>query len=154
MKNDKLPVTAAASSAEAFVAQIGFDCGDQEHCFALWVEGRVESGTLCASAEAMHGWLKALAVRFAGRPVAVAVESGSDAVWHAFNAYPWLTLYRLNPVTTARYRQAFAPSGAKDDLPDAHCLLEILRLHREQLRPVSLRSEEHTSELQSQSNLV
>lgn len=28
-------------------------------------------------------------------------------------------IYPINPITSARYRSAFTPSGAKDDLPDA-----------------------------------
>jgi transposase len=47
---------------------------------------------------------------------------------HAF-----LTLYPVNPVTLARYREAFAPSRAKDDPSDARLLAEILQLHREKL---------------------
>ena len=46
---------------------------------------------------------------------------------HGLLQYPWLTIYPVNPVTSARYRTAFTPSGDKDDLPDAHVLLEMVR---------------------------
>jgi transposase len=39
-------------------------------------------------------------------------------------------------VTSARYRKAFRPSGAKDDLPDAEVLLDLVRHHADKLRPL------------------
>jgi len=55
---------------------------------------------------------------------------------HLFGAYPWLTVYPIHPATSARYRAAFKPSGAKDDLPDALLLLELVRDLRHKLRPL------------------
>ena len=49
---------------------------------------------------------------------------------HAF-----ITLFPINPNQAAKYREAFAPSGAKDDPVDARLLMDLLRLHREQLKP-------------------
>ena len=49
-------------------------------------------------------------------------------------------LYPINPQSLARYRQAWAPSGAKDDPTDAALALEVLSKHRErltELRPQS-----------------
>jgi transposase len=37
-----------------------------------------------------------------------------------------------------RYRTAFTPSGAKDDLPDSRVLLELLMRHRDKLTPLTL----------------
>jgi hypothetical protein len=48
--------------------------------------------------------------------------------------YPWLTIYPINPITSARFRVAFTPSGAKDDQPDADVLLELVRDHAAKLR--------------------
>jgi hypothetical protein len=39
-------------------------------------------------------------------------------------------LYPVNPATTARYRQAFKTSRAKDDPSDAQICLELLLHHR------------------------
>ena len=49
--------------------------------------------------------------------------------------YEFLVLYPVNPKALARYREAFHPSGAKDDPTDAALLLDLLRKHRDQLRP-------------------
>ena len=49
---------------------------------------------------------------------------------------PWLTVFPIHPATSARIRKAFAPSGAKDDAPDAQVLLEVLIHHRSKLYPL------------------
>ena len=38
---------------------------------------------------------------------------------HALMQYEFLVLYPVNPKALARYREVFAPSGAKDDPTDA-----------------------------------
>lgn len=85
------------------------------------------------SAENLHAWLRSLAQRYGGRPVALAIEASRGAVIHALLQYPWLQIYPINPVTSARYRRAFSPSGASDDLPDARVLLELVREHAAKL---------------------
>jgi transposase len=121
------------------VAWIGLDWGDKEHAFALHDScGKSEAGTLTHSAENLHQWLKDLGERYGGRSVALAIEASRGAVVHALLEYPWLILYPINPITSARYRSAFTPSGAKDDLPDARVLLELLRLHTDKLRPLEM----------------
>jgi len=47
------------------------------------------------------------------------------------------TVYALNPVQVARYRQRHVSSGAKSDPGDAHTLAEVVRLDRAHHRPVA-----------------
>ena len=118
-------------------AWIGLDWGDQKHSFALQEPGgQVQTGTLEHSAENLHRWLKELEQRFGGRPVQLGIETSRGAVIAALLQYPWLEIYPINPVTSARYRSAFTPSGAKDDLPDALVCLELVRDHAAKLRPL------------------
>lgn len=113
------------------------DWGHQTHAFVLQDgSGPPEEGTLPHSAEALHAWLRNLEKRFGARPVALALEASRGAVIHALVQYPWLTIYPINPVTSARYRSAFTPSGASDDLPDARVLLDLARDHAAKLRPL------------------
>ena len=49
--------------------------------------------------------------------------------------YEFIVLYPVNPRALSSYREAFATSGAKDDLVDAGLLMEMVRLHRDKLRP-------------------
>lgn len=85
----------------------------------------------------MPGWSNS-ATAAGGRPVALALEAGRNALLHALLEHPWLTVYPVHPATSARFRKAFTPSGAKDDGPDAVVILTLLRLHRGQLQPLSL----------------
>ena len=48
--------------------------------------------------------------------------------------YDFLLLYPIPFKTLARYRDAFAPGGAKSDPGDAGLLLELVRVHRDRLR--------------------
>jgi transposase len=124
-----------------FAAYVGLDWGDQKHALA-WTAATVknapQTSTLVNSPEVLHAWLQELGQRFAGRPVALAVETSRGPLIHLFGAYPWLTVYPIHPATSARYRTAFKPSGAKDDLPDALLLLELVRDLRHKLRPLQL----------------
>lgn len=125
------------------VAWIGLDWGHHTHAFVLQAAGQAaEEGTLEHSAETLHTWLRGLEQRFGGRPVAIGLEAKRGAVIHALLQYPWLTLYPINPVTSAHYRKAFAPSGASDDLPDARVLLELVRDHAAKLHPLEPQDEQ------------
>lgn len=119
------------------VAWIGLDWGHKEHAFALQAAASpTEAGTLTHTAESLHAWLHDLEQRFGGRTIALAIEASRGAVIHALVQYSWLTIYPVNPVTSDRYRKAFTPSGASDDLPDARVLLELARDHAAKLRPL------------------
>lgn len=120
-----------------YAALIGLDWGDQAHAIALQDQGlsTPEKSTLPHSAESLQDWINALRARFGGRPVAIALEAKHAPVVHALMQVEFITLYPVNPKTSACYRQAFNPSGAKDDLPDADLLLDLLRVHRDQLTP-------------------
>jgi transposase len=48
--------------------------------------------------------------------------------------YAAVDLYPINPVTLSDYRNAFCPSGAKDDPTDAALLLDILERHPESVK--------------------
>jgi transposase len=66
----------------------------------------------------------------------LAIESSRGAVIHALWDRTWITVYPIHPRTSARYREAFAPSGAKDDQPDAQVLLALIERHRDRLKPL------------------
>jgi transposase len=118
-----------------YAALVALDWGDKTHTFA-WQKtgaGRIEQGTIEATPEALHAWLEKLRETCEGRPVALAVEAGRNALLHALLEHAWLTVYPVHPATSARFRRAFTPSGAKDDGPDALVILTLLRQHRSQL---------------------
>lgn len=120
-----------------FRALVGLDWGDTSHEVALWDEQRQTrtSERIEHTPAALRAWIAALHARFGGAPVAVAIEQSRGAVFDALSGYPFVTLYPVNPRSAARYREAFHPSLAKDDPTDAASLLDLLRKHRNELRP-------------------
>jgi transposase len=120
-----------------YAALIGLDWGDQAHALALQVQGltAIEKFNLPHSAESLQDWISGLRQRFGGRPIALALEAKHGPLIHALLHVEFITLYPINPKTSALYRQAFSPSGAKDDLPDADLLLNLLVVHRDKLTP-------------------
>ncbi len=119
------------------LAWIGLDWGDQSHAFVLEEPSGLRiSETITHSAENLHQWLKQQEQKYGGRPVSLAIEASRGPVIQVLLQYPWLTIYPINPFTSARYRTAFTPSGAKDDLPDAQVLVDLVRRHADKLRPL------------------
>lgn len=120
-----------------WAALIGFDWGDSKHAIAIRAGDQpVETLQLDHSAENLQGWLDQIEHRFAARPVAVAIEASRGAVVYAMMERPWLQIFPVHPATSTHQRRAFRPSGAKDDVPDAHVLLSLLEHHQDRLRPL------------------
>src|SRR6266581_2976890 len=125
-----------AQEQQEFGAYIGLDWADRTHVISLRGTdgGEVEHYQLVHKPEALAEWVSDLQRRFPGQRVAVALEQARGAVVHALMGYDFLVLYPVNPKTLAKYREAFSPSGAKDDPTDADLLLELVTLHRDKLR--------------------
>ena len=117
-------------------AYIGLDWGDQRHAVQMQpaAGGPVERLELDQRPDVLHAWVAQLRPRFHGRPIGIALEQRKGAVIHALMMYEFLVLYPVNPKAVARYREVFAPSGAKDDPTDAALLLDLLCTHRDKLR--------------------
>jgi transposase len=130
-------VTDQDVAAPELVACIGLDWGDERHAVHLQAAegGPVERVELEQKPDVLHAWVAQVRERFHGRPVGIAIEQRKGAVMHALMMYEFFVLYPVNPKALARYREAFRTSGAKDDPADAELLLDLLRKHRDQLRP-------------------
>ena len=122
---------------EEMATYVGLDWGDQQHTVQLQPAGGgpVEQLDLAQRPDVLHAWVAELRRRFDGRPVGIAIEQRRGAVVHALMQYEFLVLYPVNPKALARSREAFHPSGAKDDPTDAALLLDLVQTHRAQLRP-------------------
>lgn len=126
----------------SLAAVIGLDWADRHHDVSLQPAGAagtaaVERQRLPHTPEALAAWLEALRARFAGAPVGVAIETSRGPLVHALLGHPWVIVYPVNPRSLKRFREAFAPSGAKDDPTDADLLRELLAVHRARLRPLA-----------------
>lgn len=122
--------------ASEFAAFVGLDWADQAHVVSLQESAspKLERFSVEHKPEALAAWMSSLRKRFGGQKVAVALEQRRGALIHALMSYDFLVLYPINPDTVAKYRKAFASSGAKSDPMDADLLLELVRLHRDRLR--------------------
>jgi transposase len=67
--------------------------------------------------------------------VALCLEQPAVHLIAFLEAYEWITLYPLNPISLQKFREAFVTSRAKDDTRDAYYLAELLLTHHDQLKP-------------------
>lgn len=118
------------------VAWVGLDWADQRHEIRLQAADspRIEAFTVEQKPEALHAWIAQLRTRFPQGRIVLALEQSRGAVIYALMNYDCLLLYPVPPKGLARYREAFASSGAKSDPTDAGLLLELVRTHRDRLR--------------------
>ena len=124
-----------AEKPEEYAALIGLDWAAEKHDVCIWdaATGKSRHRVIEHTPEALADWLAELQACYPGQRLAVCLEQSRGALMYALMGHAFLDLYPINPVTLARYREAFAPSRAKDDPGDARLLSEILRLHREKL---------------------
>src|SRR5215510_9407407 len=122
----------------AFAAFIGLDWADAKHDICLQAAGaeRREFLVLEHRPEAIDAWVQTLRTRFHGQPVAVCLELNKGPIVSALRTYDFLVLFPVNPITVAKYREAFTPSRAKDDPTDAELQVELLLKHRDKLQPL------------------
>ena len=121
-----------------FAAFVAIDWADKKHVWALQAagSGSRESGEMMHTPEAVASWVATLSARFAGQPIAVALEQSQGALVFMLGTYGNLHLYPIHPRAAAQLRAALYPSGAKDDPVDADLLLDMLILHRKHIRPL------------------
>src|SRR6266511_3261537 len=125
-----------------FAAFVGLDWADAKHDVCLQAAGSKtrEFSVLAHTPETIDEWVSTLHKRFNGQPIAICLELNKGPIVYALRKYDFLVLFPVNPLTLARYREAFAPSHAKDDHTDAELPLELLLKHREKLTPLNPQS--------------
>jgi len=130
------------TSHDTFAAFVGIDWADAKHDICLQAAGTAtrECFQLDHTPEAIEAWVTTLRTRFSGQPVAVCLELTKGPLVSALRKYDFLVLFPINPLTLARYREAFTPSRAKDDPTDAELQLELLLTHRDKLQPLQPQS--------------
>src|SRR5262245_27066556 len=127
----------SAAPSPSFAAFVGIDWADAHHDIALQAAdaARVEVSRIEPTPELVRQWVATLETRFGGRPIAIALETSRGPLVQALLEAPFIVLYPVNPRSLQRFREAFSPNGAKDDVPDARLLLALVVKHREQLHP-------------------
>ena len=124
-----------SESGGSFAAYVGVDWADSKHDFCLQAadSDRREPGVVAHTPEAIVDWASGLRRRFAG-PIAVCLEIAKGPLINALQRYDFFVIFPVNPAMLAKYREAFTPSGAKDDPTDAELALELVLRHRDKLK--------------------
>src|SRR4030095_8319853 len=130
------------TSHNTFAAFVGIDWADAKHdgCLQATGSAKRECFQLAHTPEAIDAWVTTLRMRFDGQPVALCLELTKGPLVFALRTYDFLVLFPINPLTLARYREAFTPRRAKDDPTDAELQLELLLTHRDKLQPLNPQS--------------
>src|SRR4030095_9035939 len=127
---------------DEFWACIGIDWAEAKHDICLQAAGseKRECSTLDHQPDTINEWVSTLRTRFKGQPIAICLELTKGPLVSALRQHDFLVLFPVNPLTLARYREAFTPSQAKDDPTDAELQLELLLKHRDKLKPLQPQS--------------
>lgn len=112
---------------------IGLDWAQRAHTCALFGPDKKLQATVQVDAapEAFGAWLEKIERAHPQGRLVVAVERDDGAAVQMMRARARWSVVPINPVVLHRFRQAFAPSGAKNDPGDATLLGEIVLTHPE-----------------------
>jgi len=129
-----------------FTAHIGIDWADTKHdiCIQPANSDEREFGRIVHQAEEIERWAHAMHQRFGG-PIAVVLELSKGPIVSALQKYDFFVLFPVNPSMLAKYREAFKPSGAKDDPTDAELAVDLVLRHRARFKPLRPQSTEMRS---------
>ena len=115
---------------------IGLDRSDRKVDLCL-VDTRTNDRRICTvptNPEAVHEWLAHLRQQNPTARVAICVEQPAINIMALMEAYDWISLFPINPMTLKKFREAFVTSRANDDAKDAFYLAELLLSHHDKLK--------------------
>jgi transposase len=116
---------------------IGLDRSDRKAdlCIINTRTGQRRSEIIDTAPEALWEWLAQLRQQHPQARVALCLEQPAVHLVAFLEAYEWITLFPINPITLQKYREAFVTSRAKDDTQDADYLGDLLLTHHAKLKP-------------------
>ncbi len=133
------PIHPANSNPNAAtpVTCIGIDWADQQHEYALCLpNGKNRRGIFEQDPTAI-GDLLGRIQKQAGTPtILMALETTNGPLINALREHSDITIYPINPAALAKYREAFAHGGGKNDKVDAALILQYLMHYRERMKPL------------------
>ncbi len=127
----------------SFTAYIGMDWADSKHdvCVQAADSEQREFDCIAHQTHDIEQWALAMHKRFGG-PIAITLELSKGPIVSALQKYDFFVIFPVHPSTLAKYRQAFRPSGAKDDPTDAEFALDLLLHHPDRFQPLQPQSVE------------
>jgi len=114
---------------------IGLDRSDKKAdlCLLDTRTGQRRTVTISTEPEALWEWLAQLRQQHPQARVGLCLEQPAVHLIPFLEAYAWITLHPINPITLQKYREAFVTSRAKDDTRDAEYQADLLLNHHAQL---------------------
>jgi transposase len=114
---------------------IGLDRSDTKAdlCLIDTRTGQRRSAVIDTAPEALWEWLLQLRQQHPQARVGLCLEQPAVHLIPFLEAYQWITLHPINPITLQKYREAFVTSRAKDDTQDAEYLADLLLTHHAKL---------------------
>ncbi len=114
---------------------IGLDRSDKKAdlCLIDTHTGQRRAEIIATTPEALWEWLLALRQQHPQARVGLCLEQPAVHLIPFLEAYQWITLHPINPITLQKYREAFVTSRAKDDTKDADYLADLLLTHHAKL---------------------
>ena len=130
-------------SQPEYSAFVGIDWADKKHdvCVRADTLSKSEFSVLPNKIEDIDTWVVDLQEKYPGK-IAVAVELSKGPIVYALQKYDFFVIFPINPLTLAKYREAFTPSRAKDDPTDAELAIDLLCKHPEKFKPLNPQSVE------------
>jgi transposase len=122
-------------TASPYDLVIGLDRSDKKAdlCLLNVATGERRAVVIDTAPEALWEWLAELRQQHPAARVGLCLEQPAVHLIPFLEAYAWITLHPINPITLQKYREAFVSSRAKDDTKDAEYLADLLRHHHAQL---------------------
>jgi len=132
-----------AFNTNSFSAYIGIDWADTKYDICLQVanESQRSFDVIEHQVEKIDEWAQSLRKKYKP-PIAVAVELSKGPIVYALQKYDCFVIFPINPSTLAKYREAFQPSGAKNDPTDAELALNMMLHYPERFKPLKPQSVE------------
>jgi transposase len=122
-------------TAHPYDLVIGLDRADKKAdlCLLNTATGERRSVVIDTAPEALWEWLAELRQQHPAARVGICLEQPAVHLIPFLEAYAWITLHPINPLTLQKYREAFVTSRAKDDTKDAEYLADLLLSHHAKL---------------------
>ena len=100
---------------------IGLDRSDRKAdlCLIDTHTDQRRTAVIDTAPEALWEWLLELRQQHPGARVGLCLEQPAVHLIPFLEAYDWITLHPINPISLQKYREAFVTSRAKDDTKDA-----------------------------------
>ncbi len=115
---------------------LGLDRSDQKAdlCLIETATGQRRTAVVDTAPEALWEWLAELRQQHPDARVGLCLEQPAVHLISFLEAYAWITLHPINPITLQKYREAFVTSRAKDDTKDAEYLADLRLIYHTGLR--------------------